>query len=99
MLEWNGCTQYGPRPVPHPRKRHQGNRPDHGDANGGRDRLGTLQPLDQHGPDTGLEIARFTADAPGPRKPMVPIEGKYVVIWKLVAGKWMLDVDIWNVNK
>ena len=53
----------------------------------------------QVGPETTREIGKFTAEAPGPHKKMVPIEGKYVVIWKLVAGKWMLDVDIWNVNK
>jgi len=29
----------------------------------------------------------------------VKVHGKYVVIWKLANGKWMLDTDIWNTNK
>jgi len=53
----------------------------------------------QVGPDTAREIGRFSLDAPGPRKHWVKVEGKYVVVWKLVGGKWLLDVDIWNTNK
>jgi uncharacterized protein (TIGR02246 family) len=55
--------------------------------------------VSQVGPDTAREIGRVTADAPAPKKKFVKVEGKYVVIWKQVAGKWMLDVDIWNLNK
>ena len=53
----------------------------------------------QVGPDTAREIGRFSLDAPAPKKHWVKVEGKYVVMWKLVGGKWMLDVDIWNMNK
>jgi uncharacterized protein (TIGR02246 family) len=53
----------------------------------------------QVGPDTAREIGRFSLDAPGPKKHWVKVEGKYVVVWKLVGGKWLLDVDIWNTNK
>jgi uncharacterized protein (TIGR02246 family) len=53
----------------------------------------------QVGPDTAREIGRFSLDARNPKKHWVKIEGKYVVVWKLVGGKWMLDVDIWNTNK
>ncbi len=55
--------------------------------------------VSQVAPDTAREIGRFTAQAPGPRKRLVTLNGKYVVIWKQVAGKWLLDVDIWNLNK
>jgi ketosteroid isomerase-like protein len=60
-----------------------------------------LQAIDvaQVGPDTAREIGRFTAEVPGPRKKPVGIAGKYVVIWKQVGGKWLLDTDIWNLNK
>jgi len=51
------------------------------------------------GPDTAREIGRVSVDAPAPKKKFVKVEGKYVVIWKQVAGKWLLDVDIWNLNK
>ena len=53
----------------------------------------------QVGPDTAREIGRFTAEAPAPKKKWVTLSGKYVVIWKQVAGKWLLDVDIWNLNR
>ncbi len=61
----------------------------------------TLTALDvsQVGPDTAREIGRFSLDAPGPKKKLVKVEGKYVVVWKQVGGKWLLDVDIWNLNK
>ena len=59
----------------------------------------TALDVSQVGPDTAREIGMFTADAPGPKKKLVGISGKYVVIWKQVAGKWLLDVDIWNANK
>jgi uncharacterized protein (TIGR02246 family) len=53
----------------------------------------------QVGPDTAREIGRFTVDVPGPRKRLIPIAGKYVVVWKRVGDKWLLDTDIWNKNK
>lgn len=53
----------------------------------------------QAGPDTAREIGKVTFDVPGPKKQMVKAEGKYVVIWKQVGGKLLLDVDIWNMNK
>lgn len=55
--------------------------------------------LDQIGPDTAREVGQFTVDAPAPKKHWMKVYGKYVVIWKLVNGKWMLDTDIWNTNK
>jgi uncharacterized protein (TIGR02246 family) len=54
--------------------------------------------VSQVGPDTAREIGRFIVDAPGPKKKLVKVDGKYVVIWKQVGGKWLLDVDIWNLN-
>lgn len=45
------------------------------------------------------EIGHFTAEAPDQNKAMTPVEGKYVVIWKHVGGRWQLDTDIWNLNK
>jgi uncharacterized protein (TIGR02246 family) len=61
----------------------------------------TLASVDvaQIAPDTAREIGRFTLEARDPKKRWVKIEGKYVVIWKLVGGKWLLDVDIWNANR
>jgi uncharacterized protein (TIGR02246 family) len=53
----------------------------------------------QIGPDTAREIGRFSADVSAPKKKLVKIEGKYVVVWKLAGGKWLLDTDIWNNNK
>jgi hypothetical protein len=55
--------------------------------------------VSQVAPDTAREIGRFTAQAPGPRKRRVTLEGKYVVIWKQAAGKRLLNVDIWNLSK
>jgi uncharacterized protein (TIGR02246 family) len=53
----------------------------------------------QVGPDTAREIGRFSLDAAAPKKHWVKVQGKYVVVWKQVGGKWLLDVDIWNTNK
>lgn len=53
----------------------------------------------QVGPDTAREIGRFSLEASTPKKKWVKIEGKYVVVWKLAGGKWLLDTDIWNTNK
>jgi ketosteroid isomerase-like protein len=46
-----------------------------------------------------VEIGRVKAQVPGPDKQMVPLEGKYVVIWKRIKGTLKLDTDIWNLNK
>jgi uncharacterized protein (TIGR02246 family) len=53
----------------------------------------------QVGPDTAREIGKFSLEARGPKNKWLTEEGKYVVVWKLVNGKWLLDVDIWNTNK
>lgn len=45
------------------------------------------------------EIGRFTAEAPNAQKEMVKMNGKYVVVWKQVKGAWLLDSDIWNLNR
>ena len=57
------------------------------------------QSVSQVGPDTAVEIGRFSVEAMGPRKKWVPVDGKYVVVWKQVGGRWLLNVDIWNMNK
>ena len=61
----------------------------------------TLTTLDveQLGPNAAREIGQFTLDAPGPKKKSVKVYGKYATVWKLVDGKWLLDVDIWNMNR
>ena len=48
--------------------------------------------------DAAREIGHFTVEVPNPQKEMTKVEGKYVVVWKHVDGKWMLDSDIWNMN-
>jgi ketosteroid isomerase-like protein len=47
--------------------------------------------VSQVGPDTAREIGRFSLEAPAPKKKWVKVNGKYVVVWKQVAGKWLLD--------
>lgn len=54
--------------------------------------------VERHGA-IAKEIGRVSAEAPDANKKMVPLEGKYVVIWKEVKGVWKLDTDIWNLNK
>ena len=46
-----------------------------------------------------VEVGRAKAQIPGPDKQMMPIEGKYVVIWKRIKGTLKMDTDIWNLNK
>lgn len=60
-----------------------------------------LTPVDvtQLSLDTAREIGRFSLEAPASRHRWTKVDGKYVVVWKQVAGKWMLDTDIWNMNK
>ena len=45
------------------------------------------------------EIGRFTVDAPGSNGATTHVEGKYVVIWRHERSGWMLDTDIWNMDK
>lgn len=58
----------------------------------------TTVSVERHGA-IAKEIGRISAEVPGADKKMMPIEGKYVVIWKEVKGVWKLDTDIWNLNK
>jgi uncharacterized protein (TIGR02246 family) len=58
----------------------------------------TTVSVDQYG-DAAREIGRFTVEVPNPQKQMVKIEGKYIVVWRQMDGKWMLDSDIWNMNQ
>lgn len=45
--------------------------------------------------NTAIEEGRYTLFAEGD---IVIDEGKYIVIWKKVDGKWLLDRDIWNTS-
>jgi ketosteroid isomerase-like protein len=45
------------------------------------------------GDGVAREIGRFQAEAGGH-----PLAGKYVVIWRRLAGAWHLDTDIWNLD-
>jgi uncharacterized protein (TIGR02246 family) len=51
------------------------------------------------GPTFAREIGRVTYEVPDAQKNLVKMDGKYVVNWKLVKGRWLLDTDIWNLNK
>jgi uncharacterized protein (TIGR02246 family) len=59
----------------------------------------TTEDVARTGPDAAREIGRVTYDVPDAQKKLVKMDGKYVVNWRLVKGKWMLDTDIWNANK
>jgi uncharacterized protein (TIGR02246 family) len=54
--------------------------------------------VEEYGHDVAREIGHFTVEVPNPQKEMTKVEGKYVVVWKHVDDKWMLDSDIWNMN-
>ena len=54
--------------------------------------------VEQYG-DAAREIGRFSADMPNAQQGVDKLEGKYVVVWKRVKGAWMLDSDIWNLNR
>jgi uncharacterized protein (TIGR02246 family) len=58
----------------------------------------TTVSVERHGM-IAKEIGRLAAEAPNADKKMVPMEGKYVVVWREVKGTWKLDADIWNLNK
>lgn len=59
----------------------------------------TTVDLAQVGPDTAYEIGTFHVEARGPKKRWLPVDGKYVTVWKLMGADWLLNVDIWNMNK
>ena len=45
--------------------------------------------------ETAIEEGTYTLYAAGD----IQIDkGKYIVIWKKVDGKWLIDKDIWNTN-
>jgi uncharacterized protein (TIGR02246 family) len=54
--------------------------------------------VEQYG-NAAREIGRFTAEAPNAQNQMTTLDGKYVVVWKRLNGTWMIDSDIWNLNK
>ena len=59
----------------------------------------TTEDVVRTGPSAAREIGRVAYEVPDAQKKLVKMEGKYVVNWRLVKGKWMLDTDIWNMNK
>ena len=44
------------------------------------------------------EIGTFTMDLPNQQQQFTRVEGKYLVIWRKVGGKWFLEVDMWNTD-
>lgn len=54
--------------------------------------------VEQYG-SAAIELGRFTAEAPDAQKQITKLDGKYVVVWKRLNGAWMLDSDIWNLNR
>ena len=32
-------------------------------------------------------------------QPPQQVVGKYAVVWRRIGGKWLLETDIWNMNK
>ena len=54
-----------------------------------------LEPLEITPGDnlTAYEVARFGVTTPGGA-----MQGKYIVIWKQVSGKWQVHRDIWNMD-
>lgn len=53
--------------------------------------------VEQYG-HAAREIGHFAGQALDAQKQPMPIDGKYVVVWKQVKGGWKLDTDIWNAN-
>jgi len=53
----------------------------------------TTVDLSQIGPNVAREIGRYSYDLKNAK-----VAGKYVIVWRLVRGKWMFDTDIWNVT-
>jgi uncharacterized protein (TIGR02246 family) len=48
-------------------------------------------------PAAAREIGLFTARTKGANPQQ--IDGKYVVVWGKLGGRWRLFTDIWNTNK
>ncbi len=44
------------------------------------------------GPNVASEITEYVATIDGKRT-----EGKYLVVWKKVAGEWKLHLDVFNI--
>jgi uncharacterized protein (TIGR02246 family) len=59
----------------------------------------TTVDLTRLGPTTAREIGRYSYDLRNAQKQLVKVAGKYVIVWRLVKGKWMFDSDIWNVTE
>ena len=57
-------------------------------------RLETIE-VEAHG-QTALEVGQYFLLMEGGE---VADQGKYIVIWKNVAGKWKLHRDIWNSSR
>ena len=56
----------------------------------------TLETLEVEGMgDTASEVGKYTLFLEGEQ---VADSGKYIVIWKMVNGKWKLHRDIWNTS-
>ena len=63
-------------------------------ASGLKNMVLTVASVEPLGATALREIGRFSFDTPSGKA-----EGKYLVVWKKPAGKWLLDADIWNMNK
>ncbi len=59
----------------------------------------TAVSVESYGRSTLREIGRFSFDTPGQGGQPTKAQGKYMVIWKKIGGKWLLDADIWNTDK
>ena len=49
------------------------------------------------GPGAAREIGTFSFKSKG--QPSQDVVGKYAVVWRKIAGKWLLATDIWNTDK
>ena len=58
----------------------------------------TTVDLNRMGPTVAREIGRYSYDLNNAQKQLVKVSGKYVIVWRLVKGKWMFDTDIWNIT-
>jgi ketosteroid isomerase-like protein len=52
--------------------------------------------IDEYGGDIAREIGRFVVEPPQARNDNSRVEGKYVILWRKIAGEWLHDTDIWN---